>query len=105
MVFIETPVFTKRITTILTDDEYLAIQQELIEKPDKGAVIRGGKGLRKMRCKAEGRGKRGGARIIYYRQVRKDQIYMVFAYEKNEAEDLTQEEIKKLSQIVEKTFL
>lgn len=100
MVFIETPVFTKRITSILNDDEYRGVQAELILNPEKGAVIKGGKGLRKLRCQTKGKGKRGGARIIYYR-LQEEQLYMLFAYKKNEAEDITPDQIKKLSQLVE----
>ena len=101
MVFIETPVFTKRIATILSDDEYRSLQAELILQPDKGALIKGGKGLRKVRCQTKGKGKRGGARVIYYWFVNDQQIYMVFAYKKNEAENLTPSEVKILAQLVE----
>ena len=58
MIFIETPIFTKSITSLLSDEEYRAIQMDLILQPDKGALIKGSKGLRKLRCKSPGKGKR-----------------------------------------------
>ena len=49
MEFVETPVFTKQITEIMSDDNYKALQEELIKHPEKGAVIAGGGGIRKIR--------------------------------------------------------
>jgi hypothetical protein len=66
MQFIETSVFTKRIAEMLTDDEYHALQETLIQNPKAGPLIPGGNGLRKYRWAASGKGKRGGVRIIYY---------------------------------------
>ena len=62
--------------------------------------IAGGSGLRKLRWSVQGRGKRGGARVIYYRHVPGDRIYLIYAYVKNEQSDLTREQIKLLSQLM-----
>jgi hypothetical protein len=105
MIFIETSVFTKRITSLLSDEEYRDVQMDLIIQPDKGALIKGSKGLRKLRCKSPGKGKRGGARIIYYWMKTRDRIYFLLAYQKNEAENLTKDEIKKLSKLIEEELL
>lgn len=48
----------------MTDDEYQELQIHLIESPDAGDVIPGTGGVRKLRWKAPGRGKRGGYRVI-----------------------------------------
>lgn len=66
MVFIESPMFTRFIVDAMGDEEYGALQAALIQNPDVGDVIRGTSGLRKMRWRAAGRGKRGGIRVIYY---------------------------------------
>ncbi len=66
MIIIETPIFTKQLLSVLSDDEYRQFQQALLERPDAGMVIPGSGGLRKLRWGAEGRGKRGGVRVIYY---------------------------------------
>ncbi len=76
--FVETPIFTKQITDLLDDADYRQLQVTLAIQPNSGDVIRGGGGLRKIRWSAQGRGKRGGIRVIYYR-IEEDQIYMLFA--------------------------
>ena len=50
----------------LDDEQYRALQTALYLRPEQGALIPGGGGLRKLRWGAEGRGKRGGVRTIYY---------------------------------------
>lgn len=101
MVIIETPIFTRRIQTALDDDEYRLLQAHLVQKPDAGKIIPGSGGLRKIRWSGSGRGKRGGIRVIYYWFVSPEVILMLFAYPKNEQDDLTQEQLKQLKKIVE----
>jgi mRNA-degrading endonuclease RelE of RelBE toxin-antitoxin system len=71
--FIETPIFTKQITDLLDDADYRQLQVTLAIQPNSGDVIRGAGGLRKIRWSAQGRGKRGGIRVIYYK-IEEDQI-------------------------------
>ena len=66
MEIVETSIFTKEITRILTDDEYKEFQNFLIANPKAGAVIKGSGGLRKVRWKVKRSGKSGGIRTIYY---------------------------------------
>ena len=66
MVFIESPIFTRLMQELLTDDSYARLQQFLEANPDAGDVIQGTGGLRKIRWSTEGRGKRGGMRVIYF---------------------------------------
>ena len=66
MRFIETPVFTVAITSLLSDGEYRQLQLALLVRPEQGPVIRGSGGLRKLRWGARGHGKRGGVCIIYH---------------------------------------
>src|ERR1051325_6467144 len=101
MLIIETPTFTRKIVELLSDEEYRELQSTLVERPDSGAVIPGAKGLRKLRFSLEGRGQRGGGRIIYYWVVGNEIIYMVYAYRKNEQEDLTPKQLKLLAKQVE----
>jgi len=92
--FIETYIFTKRIQEILGDEEYCLLQMDLIKRPDAGNLMPGGKGLRKLRWSIEGKGKRGGIRIIYYWDVPAEQIYMAFVFKKSEQSDLTNNQLK-----------
>ena len=66
MKIIETTIFTRKITNLLSSEEYHNFQNELIENPEKGKIVRGSGGLRKIRIGLSGRGKSGGVRIIYY---------------------------------------
>ena len=92
---VETSIFTQRITKLLTDEAYRELQAVLVENPKAGDVIPGTSGLRKLRWRATGRGKRGGLRIIYYCWS-EDRLYMIFAYDKAEQGDLTPEQFKGL---------
>lgn len=64
--FVETIWFTKRMSELLSEEEYSKLQWRLIEFPEAGDVIPGGGGIRKIRVSAKGKGTRGGARVIYY---------------------------------------
>jgi len=99
MIFIETSVFTREIKRLISDDDYRMLQTALMFKPDTGDLIRGGGGLRKVRWKLPGRGKRGGLRIIYYWDS-PDTIYMLLPYKKTEQDDLTPEQLKYLRALI-----
>ena len=61
MEFIETPTFTRMVTALLSDDEYRGLQNDLVENPGRGDLIKGGGGIRKLRYAVQGRGERWGA--------------------------------------------
>lgn len=105
MIVKETPIFTQIIQEILTDDQYAELQSVLVDNPKSGDVIRGSGGLRKVRWKIPGKGKRGGLRVIYYHLDKDMQIYMIFAYKKNEQSDLTPEQVTVLRKVVEEELL
>jgi hypothetical protein len=96
VVFVETPVFTRRIRQYMDDAEYAELQAFLSDRPDAGNVIRGTGGMRKLRWAGSGRGKRGGLRVIYYWWMAKDRISLLLAYPKNEQDDLTADQLKQL---------
>lgn len=104
MVIVETRIFTLRIEELLTRDEYHALQLELLQTPDLGNVIPGTGGLRKARVALRGRGKRGGARVIYFWHARTARMLMLYAYSKNEREDLTHAQREALRKIVETEY-
>ncbi len=97
MHIIETPIFTKKIINFLSDEEYSELQWALIINPEAGSIIPGCRGLRKLRWKSYGKGKRGGLRIIYYLYVKDEVIYMLLPYKKSEQKDLTKKQMKVLS--------
>lgn len=86
--FIETPFFTKALDRYLDDDEYRELQTHLNKHPESGQVVPGSGGVRKLRWAAEGRGKRGGLRVIYYLRLARGQIWMLTLYGKNVRENI-----------------
>ena len=101
MEFIETSIFTRQITELLSDSEYEQLQHELLLDPLKGVLIKKSAGLRKLRWKAKSKGKRGGIRVIYYYITQDEKIYMLLAYPKSSKDDLSSKELKILRSIVE----
>ncbi|MBV6749161.1 type II toxin-antitoxin system RelE/ParE family toxin [Pseudomonas chlororaphis] len=101
MMFIETPIFTRRVRELLDDDAYASFQKALVLAPSAGDVIEGTGGIRKIRVAAKGHGKRGGARVIYYHFVSASQIALLLIYVKNEQQDLTVDERKALKAVIE----
>ncbi len=101
MEFVETSVFTKLIQRLLGEDEYADFQVMLACNPQAGRLIPGGGGLRKSRWShtQRGKGKRGGIRIIYYVHS-KDRLYMIYVYDKDRQEDLTNKQLKILREYV-----
>lgn len=104
MRFVETPVFTSSVRRLLDDDQYRALQLALVLRPEQGQLISGAAGLRKLRWGAEGRGKRGGVRTIYYWAVEEHVCYMLYVYAKNEQGDLTPAQVKALARLVREEF-
>lgn len=70
----ETPLFTADAAALWTEDDRGAFCAWLAEHPEAGEVIPGSGGCRKLRWALPGTGKRGGVRVIYFRQVREDRI-------------------------------
>ena len=102
MIFVESPQFTRAITELMNDDGYRLLQAVLLENPEAGAIIVGSGGLRKVRWALPGRGKRGGARMIYYFWVVKSRIYLLYAYSKSAKGDLTREQVKILAGLMQR---
>lgn len=102
LVFIETPMFTRQIKQIATDDELKELQKELIESPDKGDLIQKTGGLRKIRMATGSQGKSGSTRVIYFLAT-EEVIYLVMAYPKSVKDSLTDTEkieLKRLTKLL-----
>ena len=102
VIFIETSVFTRQISELITDSSYRLLQQWLIASPEAGGLIRGGGGCRKIRWNATRSGKRGGIRVIYYWISREDRILMLLAYSKSRRGDLTPEQVRTLGALAKR---
>ena len=101
MELVETPIFTRQVMSELSEDEYRLLQLHLLQHPEAGAVIPGSGGLRKLLWRMPGRGKRGGARLIYFSRTSAGRLYLLFLYPKNERSDLTRAQLRTLRELVE----
>jgi hypothetical protein len=102
LTFVEMSWFTRRLRSRLTDEEYRVLQEELLRNPEKGPAMPGCGGLRKVRASQgrRGKGKRGGARVIYLYIPEAFQIDLFDVYGKDEKDDLAPQEKRVLASLV-----
>ena len=98
---IETASFSRDADEILSRDEMEVLRDDIGMLRQLGAIIRGTGGLRKMRCATGTKGKRGGARVIYYYGGDHMPIYLIAIYAKSEKDDLSPSDKKKMKGFVE----
>lgn len=96
--FIELPPFSALREELFADDEFSALQSYLADHPEAGDVIPATGGCRKLRWAAKGKGKRGGARVIYFLRLAAGQIVLVATYGKGERDDVPRAWLKKLKE-------
>ena len=100
--FIHTKVFDKTWTAAgCNDDDLIELQRTICENPKGPPVIRGTGGVQKIRVALEGRGKRGGARVLFVDFESKGVVGLLYAYPKSEKTDISNEERKTLKMMVE----
>lgn len=106
--FVMLPEFDKQWKAIgLTDKELKSLQEELTVDPQKGKLMQGTGGLRKIRVAFDGRGKSGSARVCYVDFMVYERIYLITAYTKNDKDNLSNEEkndIKSLIKLLESSI-
>ena len=98
---VELTPFIRAIQNLWTDSERLSFISYIAENYKSGTLIQGLGGLRKIRWKRPGIGKRGGVRIIYYYYDQLAPVYLITAYAKNEKENLTPEDKLHLTALID----
>jgi hypothetical protein len=88
LTFVESPVFSDRVSDYLDDDDFASLQVSLLRRPNAGVVLPKSGGIRKLRWRAKGKGKRGGLRVIYYWQRSADEVWLLTLYAKNEEQSI-----------------
>lgn len=79
-----------------------ALKKELIRDPESGDIIPGTGGVRKIRLKSANKGKRGGFRVCYFDDPKREELFLLKIYGKNEKEDLSAVEKKSLKEFTER---
>jgi hypothetical protein len=100
---VETPEFLSVTAKLMDEMERAALVDYLAYSPTAGDVIPGSGGVRKLRWRLEGRGKRGGARVIYFYHNPTLPVFLLTAYAKNVRDDLSAGErngFRKLTKLI-----
>lgn len=92
---IETTTFQKQVASVWTEDERLAFISYISATPTAGDVIPGGNGMRKVRWTVAGKGKRGGARVIYITFLEDGELALLAVYTKAERENILPKDVKR----------
>ena len=98
MIFIETSAFTRLVYDCMSEEDYLGLQSYLLQRPCAGSVVPGSGGVRKLRWSMEGRGKRGGSRVIYFWKQADDEIWLLALYAKNETENIPSHILRRIAE-------
>ncbi|UCI08310.1 type II toxin-antitoxin system RelE/ParE family toxin [Mesorhizobium sp. B1-1-8] len=89
---VETPEFLSATRKLMSDDERALLVDYLAHNPTAGDLVQGTGGIRKVRWTLDGRGKRGGARVIYFYHDADMPLFALTAYAKNERADLSRQD-------------
>jgi hypothetical protein len=93
----ETHMFRRQAEKIWSDAELTVLVDHLATNPEDGDVIPGTGGVRKLRWGKAGTGKRGGVRVVYFYHNADMPLYLLLAYAKAQASDLTAQEKRTLT--------
>ena len=100
--FIESATFEHVRAAYLDDDEYAELEQFLKEHPEAGDMVAGSGGVRKLRWKRQGMGKRGGLRVIYFVRYEPNEFWMLTLCAKAKQENVPARTLKQLKEAFER---
>jgi len=99
--FIESTAFERVRPVYLDDDEYMALQQFMIDNPEAGEVVPGSGGVRKLRWKRADTGKRGGLRVIYFVRYQSGELWLLTLYAKARQKNIPGHILRQLKEVFE----
>jgi hypothetical protein len=99
---VETPEFLVAARRLMDDEARAVLVDYLARNPTAGDVVPGAGGIRKLRWAMEGRGKRGGARVIYFFHSAELPVFALTAYAKSEQADLSQKDKNDFRQLTKR---
>ena len=88
----ETPLFVRQANDVWDAAEREEFVDFIARNPEAGDVIPETGGVRKLRWRRAGTGKRGGVRVVYFYYDPDSPLYLLLVYAKAEREDITPEE-------------
>jgi hypothetical protein len=100
--FVESAAFERVRAVYLDDEEYAELQQFMMENPEAGDVVRESGGVRKLRWKRKGMGKRGGLRVIYFVRYQPNEIWLLTLYAKAKQENVPAHILRQLKEAFER---
>lgn len=105
-IFVQTPLFSKKLDQRGRDDLLRAIEDELLKDPNAGDLIQGAGGVRKLRVadSERGKGKRGGFRVIHLNISHRSQSLLITFYGKDESEDLSADDKRVIRELVKRVL-
>ena len=92
---IEPPTFQKQVAKVWTEAERLEFIAWIAANPTAGDVIPGADGARKVRWAVQGKGKRGGARVVYFNLSDDELVLLVAVYAKADKTNILPNEIER----------
>ena len=93
---VELPLFQRQARDVWDDGEREAFVDFIARNPQSGDVIPETGGVRKIRWRRQGTGKRGGARVVYFYYDRHMPIFLLLIYAKAQRENMTPDEKKQV---------
>lgn len=93
----EFPSFSSRVGSSITSEERDELIDHLARNPEAGDEITGTGGVRKIRWRGKGKGKRGGIRVIYYFYNESAPLFLLTVYGKGEQDDLSPAQKSRIS--------
>ncbi len=101
---VETPGYISDASAIFTTKEREEIVTLVASDPECGHVMQGTGGVRKMRVGRGGKGKSGGARVVYIHHDADHPVFLLAAFAKNEKSNLSKAERNELAKFVKSLF-
>jgi hypothetical protein len=102
LTFVYTKQFVASADGVLAEPALRVLEDLLLERPETGDVIAGTSDVRKVRVPLPGRGKSGGARVLYYHAAARERVYFLLVYPKNVAVTISEAGKKELRRWVER---
>lgn len=100
--FIESAAFERVRAVYLDDEEYAELQQFMMENPEAGDIVRESGGVRKLRWKRKGTGKRGGLRVLYFVRHQPNEVWLLTLYAKAKQENVPAHILRQLKEAFER---